>query len=326
MGITILFGLIFLDLLDIDSFLYGVIVVYAIRAFIMLLYAFKIRRPVISFGKIPGFNGIIQYSLLIIIAGSVATIILEIDKFMIGELIQIENVAFYGVAIYIAAVIGVPARSMYQITNPITAKLLNENNMQGLERLYRKSSINLFVISGLIFILIISNINQLYELIPDQFSGGLLVVVLVSLAKLSDNIIGNNNAILFNSKYYFIILIFGIVLALAAVGLNLWLIPKYGINGAAFATVIAIFGYNASKLVFVYLKLKLSPFSSNTVKAIVLILVLSGAFYFWEFPFHPIVNIGLKSILIGLLYTVVIYILNISEDITEILDKWIPRI
>ncbi len=324
-GISILFGLIYFDVLNVDSFLYAVIVVYIIRTVIMMAYAFRIRPLKIVFGKIPGLRGIIQYSLLIIIAGSVATVILEIDKFMIGELIRIENVAFYGVAIYIATVIGVPARSMHQITNPITAKLLNENDLHELERLYKKSSINLFVISGLIFLLIISNINQLYEIIPSQFSGGLLVVILVSMAKLSDNIIGNNNAILFNSRYYFVILIFGIVLALSAVGLNLWLIPKYGINGAAFATVISIFGYNTLKLLFVYLKLRLSPFSSNTVKAIVLILILAGAFYFWEFPFHPIINIGLKSILIGLFYTFVVYILNISEDINDILDRWIPR-
>ncbi|NNK88765.1 MAG: hypothetical protein HKO90_10815 [Flavobacteriaceae bacterium] len=178
----------------------------------------------------------------------------------------------------------------------------------------------------MIFVLIICNINQLYDIIPVEFSGALLVVVLVSLAKLSDNIIGNNNAILFNSKYYFIVLILGIILALTAVGLNLWLIPIHGINGAALATVISIFGYNATKLLFVYLKLKMWPFTSQTVKAVILILVLSGAFYFWEFQFHPLVNIALKSMLIGVLYCMIVYILNISEDITAILDKWIPRI
>ena len=324
--ISLLFGLIYLEYMEVQDFLYAVIAVYAVRTVIMMFYAFGIRRPVMRLGRIPKLRSIIQYSLLIIIAGSVATIILEIDKFMIGELIVIENVAYYGVAIYIATVIGVPARSMHQITNPVTARLLNENDQAGLRSLYKKSSINLFVISGLIFVLIICNINQLYELIPVEFSGALLVVVLVSLAKLSDNIIGNNNAILFNSKYYFIVLILGIILALTAVGLNLWLIPKYGINGAACATVISIFGYNGTKLLFVYLKLKMWPFTSETVKAVILILVLSGAFYFWEFQFHPLLNIAMKSILIGVLYSMIVYILNISEDITAILDKWIPRI
>ncbi|NNL81647.1 MAG: oligosaccharide flippase family protein [Flavobacteriaceae bacterium] len=323
-----LFVLIYFEWLDVTSFIYGVIVVYIVRSLVMMIYAFGIRKPVFRMGKIPGLKGIIQYSLLIIIAGSIALVLLEIDKFMIGELMIIENVAYYGVAIYIATVIGVPARSMHQITNPVTAKLLNTNDMNGLESLYKRSSLNLFVISGLIFILIISNINQMYEIISDggRFSAALLVVILVSLAKLSDNVMGNNNAILFNSKYYAVVLILGVILAISAVGLNLWLIPKYGMNGAAFATVISIFGYNTAKLLFVYLKLKMSPFTSGTVKAIVLILVLSGAFYFWEFPFHPIVNIGLKSVLIGVLYTLVVYILNISEDISAILDKWIPRV
>ncbi len=325
LGIMSLFGLIYLDLFDVNQFLYGVIVVYVVRLFIMMFYAFGIRKPKLKWGKIPEFGSILKYSLLIIIAGSVATIILEIDKFMIGELLSIENVAYYGVAIYIATVIGVPARSMYQITNPVTARLINENKMNELEILYKKSSLNLFVISGLIFLLIVANINQLYEIIPDKFSGALLVVFLVSLAKLSDNLIGNNNAILFNSKYYQVVLLLGIGLAIITIGLNVWLIPKYGINGAAFATFVSIIIYNTAKVTYVYTKFGMSPFSSNTVKTLLLILVLVAIFYFWEFPFHPIVNIGLKSVLIGLLYGFVTYSLNISEDISAILARWLNR-
>lgn len=325
LGVLFLFGLIYLDYLSVSQFIYGVIIVYMTRTFAMMLYAFSIKRPVFRFGKIPKLKSIIKYSLLIIIAGSVATVILEIDKFMIGELLNIENVAYYGVAIYIAAVIGVPARSMHQITNPVTAKLLNDNDSKGLEVLYKKSSINLFVISGLIFLLIVLNINQLYEIIPDKFSGALLVVLLVSIAKLSDNLIGINNAILFNSKYYTMVLLLGASLAICAILLNLWLIPLYGINGAAFATVISIFAYNLSKLIFVYLKFGMSPFSTNTVKTLVLLLVLIGLFYFWEFPFHPILNMTLKSILITACYSSVAYSLNFSEDISRILNKVFRR-
>ncbi|VAV86323.1 hypothetical protein MNBD_BACTEROID02-1708, partial [hydrothermal vent metagenome] len=57
------------------------------------------------------------------------------------------------------------------------------------------------------------------------------------------------------------------------------------------------------------------------VKTLVLILVLIGVFYFWEFPFNAIVNIALKSILIGLCYGLVVYFLNLSEDITAIINK-----
>ena len=321
-GVFFLFVFIYFEWLSVNQFIYGVVIVYIIRTVIMMLYAFSIKRPVIKFKEIPNLSSIIKYTLLIIIAGSVANIILEIDKFMIGQYIQIDKVAFYGVAIYIATVIGVPARSMHQITNPVTAALLNSKDTKALEILYKKSSLNLFIISGFIFLLIVLNINVLYKIIPPEFSGGLLVVFLVGVAKLSDNLIGNNNAILFNSDYYRVVLLLGALLAIIAVVLNIILIPKYGINGAAFATFISILAYNIAKVIFVYVKFKMLPFTINTLKTLVLILVIIAIFYFWEFSFHPIVNIGLKSIIVGLCYGLVVYFLNLSEDITALINKF----
>ena len=324
-GVMLLFLGIYMDWLNVEQFIYNVIIIYIIRTVIMMLYAFSVKRPVLKLYKIPNLSSIIKYTLLIIIAGSVANVILEIDKFMIGQYIEIEQVAYYGVAIYIATVIGVPARSMHQITNPITAVFLNNNDKPALRSLYKKSSINLFVISGLIFLCIVLNINELYKIIPDEFSVALLVVFLVSLAKLFDNLLGNNNAILFNSDYYRVVLVLGVVLAILTVVLNILLIPDYGINGAALATFISIFIYNSAKLIFVYYKFKMLPFSTNTLKTFILIVISIAVFYFWEFPFHPIINIILKSVLIGLSYVFVVYRFNLSEDITAILKKYIKK-
>jgi O-antigen/teichoic acid export membrane protein len=232
-------------------------------------------------------------------------------------------VAYYGVAIYIATTIGVPARSMHQITSPITAKFLNDKNFGELKVLYKKSSLNLFIISGLIFVLIVLNINQLYLLIPEKFSGGLLVVFLIGIAKLTDNLIGNNNAILFNSDYYRVALTLGALLAIVTIIFNMILIPIYGIEGAAIATFLAIIIYNIAKLGFVYGKFKMSPFSSGTLKTFILIVLLVIGFYFWEFSFHPIINIGLKSLIVGIVYVMFVYKLNYSEDITAILDRYL---
>jgi O-antigen/teichoic acid export membrane protein len=324
-GITILLFCLYFDAIDIETFIYAVVGVYMLRTLAMMMYAFYIRRPIFRFGKFPNMIPVFKYSALIILAGSVANIILEVDKFMIGQYIEIEKVAYYGVAIYIATVIGVPARSMHQITSPITAKFLNDKNREGLIDLYKKSSLNLFIISGFIFLLIILNINQLYEIIPEDYTGGLLVVLLISVAKLSDNILGNNNAILFNSDYYRVVLALGVLLAVMTVVFNMLLIPKYGINGAGFATFISIVLYNTAKVGFVYFKFKMSPFCVNSVKTLVLILILVGIFYFWDFPFHPIINIGIKSLLIGLSYGLIVYKMNLSDDITLLFNKLLKK-
>ncbi|MEH6536060.1 MAG: polysaccharide biosynthesis C-terminal domain-containing protein [Psychroserpens sp.] len=322
-GAMMLLFSVFFNYITVDQFLMGIVGVYVARAFIMMLYAFGKRLPVFRFNKIDKLSSILKYSSLIIIAGSIATIILDLDKFMLNNYLDIEMVAYYSVAVFIATVIAVPQRAMHQILLPLTAKFLNENNKAELKDLYQRSSLTLYVISGFIFLLIIVNINELYEVIPSEFSGGLIVVFLISIAKLYDNLLGNNNAILFNSDYYRMVLVFGVVLAVLAIILNMILIPKYGINGSAMATFIAILVYNTIKVYFVKLKFNMLPFTSETLKISILLIAIVFGFYFWEFPFNPYVNILLKSLAIGIVYGIMIYKLNISEDISEVIRKYL---
>ncbi len=322
-GTMILLVSVYLKWVSVEQFILGLVAVYVLRMLIMKFYAYSVKFPKLKFQKIDKLPSILKYASLIIIAGSVAMLILDIDKFMIGRILKIEQVAYYSVAIFIATVIAVPQRAMHQIMMPLTAQYLNEKDTVALEDLYKRSSLNLLVISGFIFLLIILNINQLYQILPKEFTGGLFVVLIVSLAKLYDNSLGNNNAILFNSDYYRMVLFFGVLLAIMAIILNAIFIPIYGIEGSAFATFLAVVIYNTIKIIFVKKKFSIQPFTLASVKIVLALLALSLIFYFWEFPFHPLVNIVLKSILVGLLYFSLIYKLNISEDISSQIKKYL---
>lgn len=323
-AIMILLFAVYLNWLSIDEFIIGLVGVYVLRMLIMKLYAYTVRFPKLVFQLPNNLSSIFKYALLMIIAGSVAMLILDIDKFMIGILIEdIEQVAYYSVAIFIATVIAVPQRAMHQIMMPLTAKYLNDNDLTALEDLYKRSSMTLLVVSGFIFLLIVLNINQLYLILPKEFTGGLFVVFIVSLAKLYDNSLGNNNAILFNSEYYKMVLYFGVFLAITAIVLNIIFIPRYGIDGSALATFLAIVFYNTVKILFVKRKFNMQPFSAESLKICLLLLVSVLVMYFWDFPFHPILNIALKSTLIGILYFVSIYKLNVSEDVNEQIKRYL---
>ncbi|MBJ7879883.1 oligosaccharide flippase family protein [Gelidibacter salicanalis] len=322
-GIMLLLFCVYFEWISVDAFIVGVIGVYALRMLIMMFYAFSVRLPVFKFNRIDRLSSILKYTFLIIIAGSIATVILDIDSFMLGMYISIEKVAYYGVAIYIATVIVVPSRSMQQILQPLTAKYLNEKNKVALEDLYVRSSQTLFIIGGLIFLLIILNINSLYETIPVQFSGGLVVVFLVSMAKLYDCLMGCNNVVLFNSDYYRVVLLFGVILTILTVVLNMIFIPRFGINGSAFATFLAVSVYNTIKIYFVKRKFNMMPFTIDTGKVVLLLMAMVGLFYFWEFPFYPLINIALKTVLITLMYVFIIFKMNVSEDISALIRKYL---
>jgi len=325
LGVTILLLLIFLDYISVAFFLKALVGLYLLRTILMKVYAYLQRKPSLNFSFPYNSWTIIKYSSLIILGGSAATIQLEIDRFMINQFIAIENVAFYSVAIYIATVIAVPSRSMHQITYPLTATLINTKDRSALRELYQKSSLTLLIIAGMFYLLIILNIHDIYSFVAEPYRKGVFVVFLIGLVKVFDALLGNSNAILFNSNYYKTVLFLGIVLAILTIFFNLWLIPQYGVNGAAMATFLAIVIYNLLKLSVIRIKFKMWPFSMVTLKIVMLLLGVGGVCFYLPFDFHPILNILLRSIFIVFSYGFIIYRFRLSEDIYAMLHKYIVR-
>lgn len=317
---------VYYDWLSVEGFVYATAGLYFFAFLITMLYAFSIQKPTFQFTIPTNTKEILIYTFYIILSGSVANLLLDGDKMMLNQYMQIENIAFYSVATYIALVISVPSRAMHQIVYPITAKLMHENKYDELNILYKKTSINLQMVGGFVMLCIFVNINQLYELVPKEYSGGISVVFMIGLSKYFDLILGNNNAIIFNTKYYRMVLYLGLMLVVLTVILNMIFIPIFGIFGSAFATLLSITLYSLAKLLFVVKKLHLYPFTKETVSSIVLTFVLFLLFYFWEFPFYQLISIALKSILVTILYVYLNYKFNISPDINKVIDTILKKI
>lgn len=304
-----------------EQFIYSLVFIYGIVMLLMAFTAFKVRRPQFYLRFPKERKEIITYSTFIIFSSSIAVLLLDVDKFMIAQYIPIKEAAYYSVAIFIALTVSVPMRAMHQITHPITTNLMARNKHDELNDLYKKTSITLQVIGGGLLLGILVNIHQIYTLLPEKYAGGITVVFIITLSKFFDLMLGNNNSIIFNSKYYRIVLSLGLGLVVMAVALNMILIPEYGIEGAAIATLISLVFYSVAKLLFVVVKMNLFPFTSKTWVSILIIGFTFGAFYFWDFPWNPIVNIVLKSGLLTIVYAGLNYFAVISEDINEIINK-----
>ena len=325
LGQSILLILLWLKFIDIEFFINALVGFYLLRTLIMKIYAYRLRMPKLKFNLPENWLEIVKYSALIILGGSTAIVLMEVDKVMLNNYLKLENVAYYAVAGFIASTIAVPSRAMHQITYPLTAAYLNAKDKLALKGLYQKSSLTLFIISGLLFLLIILNLEDLYTLLPKGYTGGFMIVFWIGLAKVYDSLLGNNNSILYNSDYYRSILFFGVLLAVMAVGLNLWLIPTYGLQGAAIASFSAFFIYNSLKIYYVKTKFHISPFTNETAKVFALLIILGVLFYSFQFSFHPILNIILKSVLITAMYIGVLYRYKISEDVYGVLSRFLKK-
>jgi O-antigen/teichoic acid export membrane protein len=333
--VTVLLISVYCEWISKIEFIYYLTGAYMLRTFVMMLYAFKIYIPKFHFKFPDNFYEIIKYSGYIILAGSAGAILLDIDKNMIPGKDTIEQVAFYTVAVFMGSFIEAPSRAMTQILQPLTSKSLNDANMVEVESLYKKSSINLFLVGGLFFLLVNCGVHELFKLMSEKgYAGGELVVLMISLAKLYTMFLGNNGAIITNSKFYRITLPIGVGSAIAVYFLNrlFYYELEMGTNGLALATLIIILIFNSLKLFFVKRKFSMTPFTDKSWKMFFIIVVLFLAFYFWNFSLptleisnrdiSPIFNLILKSILITALYLFLILKLNISPEIDILLKKY----
>jgi O-antigen/teichoic acid export membrane protein len=312
--------------LSVEGFVYATAGLYFLALLATMFYAFSIQKPNFQFTKPVNTKAILTYTFYIILSGSVANLLLDGDKMILNQYMNIENIAFYSVATYIALVISVPSRAMHQIVYPITAKLMHENKHEEMNVLYKKTSINLQMVGGYVMLGIFVNINTLYEMVPPEYAGGILVVFMIGLSKYFDLILGNNNAIIFNTKYYRTVLFLGVILVVLTVSLNMIFIPIFGIIGSAFATLLSITLYSLAKLLFVVKKLNLYPFTNQTFYSMALTFVLFVMFYFWDFPFYPIIAIILKSILMTIAYVYLNYKFVISIEINDVIDNTLKKL
>ena len=326
-SIFILLLLVFFDIISKENFVWYLTGFYYLRLLIMIAYSLKLYTPNFYF-KLPiNTKQILSYSIYIFLAGSAASILIDIDKFMIPQKEAISQTAFYAVAVFIATVVEIPGRALFQIVNPLVAKALNTNNFTELKMLYKESSLNLLIISGLFFLLINLNIVPFYELMDNPSYGtAVWVVLMISLSKLILMSFGCGPAILATSKFYKITLPFSIGMALSVYFLNDYLIDLMGINGAALSTLIVVAVFTFLKIIYLKSKLNLSPYSFNSVKTLFIIGSLFLIFENISFPFKGISLIIINSLIIGLVYTLVVYYSNLSGTLNKFLRNVLSKL
>ena len=256
-------------------------------------------------------------------SGAAASLILDIDKSMISNVLTVENVAYYSVAVFIASVIEFPGRAMFQIISPMVAKALNENDKERLTSLLKKSANNLLLGAGLLFLLINLNLVDFYQWVNlEGYDKALDVVFIVSLGKLSTMSMGCLNNIITNSKYYTYVFWFSIVSAVLAVVLNLYFINEMGIIGAAYATLIVIVLINIAKILLIQFTFKINPFSNKTFIALGIILLLYVLIPLIALDLSPFLSLVIRSLVIVILFLTFSRVFKLTGELQNVINKF----
>ena len=312
--------------IDFPTFLHFVLGGYYLRLLIIGIYAFWIHRPKFELKSLPESKEIIKYSCIILLAGTASSLLLDIDKSMLPALLSVENVAYYSVALFMASVVELPGRAMFQIISPLVAQSIHENNREELQRFLNQSSQILLWGSGFIFLIIALNAPDFYDWIGQpKYKLAVGVVYWVGAAKLSSMALGCLNQIISNSEWYRYSLYFSVGSAVLAILLNYYAIQIWGLMGAAYATFSVIVLINLLKINLISRQLNLTPLSIYTLKIGLLVASIGVVFFQVQWPFDSFWNIALRSIAIVFLYGLLTYILQLHKIILPIVQSLVRR-
>jgi O-antigen/teichoic acid export membrane protein len=297
---------------------------YTISLLIYIIYAFNLGfNPSFKF-KLLQIREIIIYGFYTVLDKGAAIIVGNLDLIMIAFLLNLTDVAIYGLAFYIAAVILIPQKALLTPSYPLVSTAVKNNNIDDLNKLYRQSSLNQLIIGGSLFVLIWSSIDQIFALIPSEFYEGKWVVFYIGLSRLFILLGGVSGAIIVFSKYYRINLVFNLFLIGLTILSNYILIPYYEMTGAAMATAITFFAYNLIKIAYIQNVFKINPFNSETFKSILILMILLVAGSYLDlYISHPIISILSHSLVLAFLMVLLFYGLKVKAEILDIpLKVW----
>ena len=322
----------FLNFYDFNYLLYSLLIIYIISTILIVIYLILNKELRFSFNLklVPKafLQEFLKYCLFTIIGSGGILIVGKIDIVMITSFLGLDNTAIYAIAFYISVVIEMPKRAITQVSLPLLSRAFQKIDLKEVKVLYEKVSLNQFIIGALLFIGIWANIDNIYHFIPNQeiYETGKSVVIIVGLGKVIDMVAGNNGEIIIMSKYYrFNIIVIGF-LAIITVVTNYFLIPVFGMIGAALASTLSLLLFNLIKYIFLKIKFKIQPFSLNTFKVLLISILVIIINLFIPEQENNFLDILLRSSIITLIYASAVIGLGISEDVNRIFYHFINKI
>lgn len=270
----------------------------------LLIYAYALGSLRPSYGRLrlegTSLREIFQLAVFSILGTVGARLALQLDTLSINTILGETDTGLYALPKFIINVMLVPAAAVNAITAPLIASAWRERNFSHLGALYRDTAQVLYAIGGLIFVGAVVCLPYLYGLTPklEDYRVGYGATLLLGAAQLFDLMTSINGNLIGMTDYFRWNVFFILSLGLLNVFLNYFFLAVlgYGIEGAALSTLVSVLLYNCLKVVFVYRKMRLQPFSPSLLYTTGALVVCGLIAWFLPLQMSRLPNILLRGL------------------------------
>lgn len=274
-------------------------------------------------------RSILRLCSFVYVGSMIFTISLVFDSLLIASVLDdaLIQLGIYSVAQNFSAIIQAPQRGIIAASIAHLAKAWKDKNMAHIQRIYQRSSINQLIFAACLFLLIILNFTDAVIAfhLKDTYLDAYYVVILLGLSKIVDMGTGVNAQIIGTSVHWRFEMISGMILLSVMLPLSYFLTKSYGIVGTGAAQLISISIYNAVRILFLWRKFKLQPFTIQTLYTIIFATACYFACYFLFRGMSGFIGMTLRSLAFLILYAGGVIWLRLSPDTKPVINSLLNR-
>ncbi len=267
---------------------------------------------------------IIDVALFSILTGLGGSIVFNIDKIIINQILGLGQTGVYTIAFFFGTLVVIPSRPLLRISGTLIADAFKRKDLDYIFDIYRRSCINQFIIGAFLFGGIWINIGNILEILGPEYADGKWVIFFIGLAYLFDMATGANGQIISFSPHYRFALYFVLVLVVLVVITMYIFVPVYGIMGGAIAIAVSIFANNIMRFLFLKIKYKMQPFN---LSFLTVALIFTAAYFITllipEMKLIP--DILIRSTVFSVLAVAAVYLTGVSDDMNSMVKKFLRK-
>jgi O-antigen/teichoic acid export membrane protein len=296
-----------------NVYIYTLSLIYFIQLVLLFLIINHSGHPSLSlsfFSNNSNLKKIISFGLISAFIQITGISIKFIDVIFVGKYETMSQVGVYSIAAFIGLVLETPLTALEKIAGAKIARLFAAHNHLEIEKIYKLSSKYLMVFCGFFGCVLVVCIKPLLSLLPGDYSSGALVTIIICIGAFFNSATGVNYSIITYSNFFKLGAVFYFLLLILTIALNIVLIPRFGITGAAVATALVSVIHNLLRFVLIKVKLNMQPFSIESLK-IILIVVASVLSAYWLQVENKYLLIFLRGIISAGFFAVLIVALKV---------------
>lgn len=283
---------------------------------IFMLRMFPVLR-VREFTAVANVHEMIAFSLPAILAFATGVYLYWVDRLMIGYWLPVEDVGIYQAVGQFSFIFATILASLNAVMMPIIAEHLEQSETKALERFFRVATKWGLYLSLPFFLAICLEPALLIEVVfGEAYVAGTAVMLILITTQLINVSTGAVNHLLILGGQQRLWFKLSLTALAVNIGLNLVLLPVWGMEGAAWATAVSITGLFGTGLWFTRRKLGLWPYDRRYLKGVVAAVGTWVGLLIWQAvsPLAPIPYLLLTFLLSGGLFLGILWGLGFDEE------------